>query len=99
MRDTKKKYTTLEDGRRRTTRGENLKPSTVKAIQDYKTEFIRETYRQFVLKINKQRYADVIKYLEEMDTVTPYVVELIRQDMLKKEKAARKAAAKAATSE
>ena len=86
MRSTKKSYSILEDGRRETSRGEKLKPSTVKAIQDYKVDYIRENYRQFVLKINRQRYSDVINYLEEMDTVTPYVVELIRQDMLKKER-------------
>lgn len=84
MRSTKPAYTQMEDGRRLTTRGEKMKPSTVKAIQDYKVDYIRDNYRQFVLKINKQRYADVIKYLEEMDAVTPYVVELIRQDMLHK---------------
>ena len=89
MRSTKKKYTTLEDGRIQNMRGEKLKPSTVKAIQDYKVDYIRENYRQFVLKINKQRYADVIAYLESMDTVTPYVVKLIQDDMYRKLKAER----------
>jgi hypothetical protein len=86
MRDTRKKYVVNEDGTINPGYGRQtkVKKSTMKAIQDYKVEYIRDNYRQFMVKINKNRYPDIIEYLENMDAVAPYIIELVRQDMNRK---------------
>lgn len=45
------------------------------------SEYIREKYRQIVLKLDKEKDQQVIAKLEEQDSMTAYVRELINEDL------------------
>lgn len=45
------------------------------------SEYIREKYRQIVLKLDKEKDHQVIAKLEEQDSMTAYVRELINEDL------------------
>ena len=50
------------------------------------SEYIREKYRQIVLKLDKEKDQQVIAKLEEQDSMTAYVRELINEDLKHGEK-------------
>ena len=50
------------------------------------SEYIREKYRQIVLKLDKEKDHQVIAKLEEQDSMTAYVRELINEDLKHGEK-------------
>ena len=45
------------------------------------SDYIREKYRQIVLKLDKEKDQQVIAKLEEQDSMTAYVRELINEDL------------------
>ena len=45
------------------------------------SDYIREKYRQIVLKLDKKKDQQVIAKLEEQDSMTAYVRELINEDL------------------
>ena len=53
------------------------------------SEYIREKYRQIVLKLDKEKDQKVIAKLEEQDSMTAYVRELINEDLKHVEKSER----------
>ena len=53
------------------------------------SEYIREKYRQIVLKLDKEKDQQVIAKLEEQDSMTAYVRELINEDLKHVEKSER----------
>lgn len=50
------------------------------------SDYIREKYRQIVLKLDKEKDQQVIAKLEEQDSMTAYVRELINEDLKHGEK-------------
>ena len=50
------------------------------------TDYIREKYRQIVLKLDKEKDQKIITKLEEQDSMTAYVRELINDDLKHGEK-------------
>ena len=50
------------------------------------SDYIREKYRQIVLKLDKKKDQQVIAKLEEQDSMTAYVRELINEDLKHVEK-------------
>ena len=50
------------------------------------SDYIREKYRQIVLKLDKKKDQQVIAKLEEQDSMTAYVRELINEDLKHGEK-------------
>ena len=53
------------------------------------SEYIREKYRQIVLKLDKEKDQQVIAKLEEQDSMTAYVRDLIKEDLQHVEKSER----------
>ena len=53
------------------------------------SDYIREKYRQIVLKLDKKKDQQVIAKLEEQDSMTAYVRELINEDLKHGEKSER----------
>ena len=53
------------------------------------SDYIREKYRQIVLKLDKKKDQQVIAKLEEQDSMTAYVRELINEDLKHVEKSER----------
>lgn len=53
------------------------------------SDYIREKYRQIVLKLDKKKDQQVIAKLEEQDSMTAYVRELINEDLKHGEKTER----------
>lgn len=43
--------------------------------------YIREKYRQFVLKLEREKDAGIIQHLEDQKNVTEYVRNLISEDL------------------
>ena len=50
------------------------------------SDYIREKYRQIVLKLDKKKDQQVIAKLEEQDSMTAYVRDLINEDLKHVEK-------------
>lgn len=53
------------------------------------SDYIREKYRQIVLKLDKEKDQKIISKLEEQDSMTAYVRELITEDLKHVEKSER----------
>lgn len=45
------------------------------------SDYIREKYRQIVLKLDKEKDSAIITKLEEQDSMTAYVRALINEDL------------------
>ena len=45
------------------------------------SDYIREKYRQIVLKLDKEKDEKIISKLEEQESMTAYVRSLINEDM------------------
>ena len=50
------------------------------------SDYIREKYRQFVLKLDKEKDKEIITKLEEQNSMTAYVRDLIKEDLQHVEK-------------
>ena len=50
------------------------------------SDYIREKYRQIVLKLDKEKDRQVIAKLEEQDSMTAYIRELVNEDLKHGEK-------------
>ena len=44
-------------------------------------EYIRQKYRQIVLKLDRQKDAGIIQHLEDQKNITAYVRDLISEDL------------------
>ena len=53
------------------------------------SDYIREKYRQFVLKLDKEKDKEIITKLEEQNSMTAYVRDLIKEDLQHVEKSER----------
>lgn len=53
------------------------------------SEYIREKYRQIVLKLDKEKDKEIIGKLEQQDSMTAYVRDLIKEDLQHVEKSER----------
>ena len=53
------------------------------------SEYIREKYRQIVLKLDKEKDKEIIGKLEQQDSMTAYVRDLINEDLKHDEKSER----------
>ena len=53
------------------------------------SEYIREKYRQIVLKLDKEKDKEIIGKLEQQDSMTAYVRDLINEDLKHVEKSER----------
>ena len=53
------------------------------------SEYIREKYRQIVLKLDKEKDKEIIGKLEQQDSMTAYVRDLIKEDLQHVEKSDR----------
>lgn len=47
------------------------------------SEWQRESTRQYTIRLNREKEADLIEHLEQNKPVQGYIKELIRQDMNK----------------
>lgn len=83
MRNTKKKYTEDENGVIYLGYAPKMKKSTQKVLQEYRTGYVRENYRQFNFKISRSKFPDVIRYLESQKNLSGYILELVQEDMKK----------------
>ncbi len=63
---------------------------------EYNNTYNRNNYRSFSVRFNNSSEADIIKWLESQESIKNYLSSLIQADMKKKEKAAKRSAAKAA---
>ena len=50
----------------------------------YQTDYVKKTYRQFMLKINRGTESDIMDWLESQENVQAYLKELVRKDMKRK---------------
>ena len=50
----------------------------------YQVNFLRDTYRTFVVRLKKEGDKKLISFLEKQDNVTEYIKNLIVEDMKKK---------------
>ena len=50
----------------------------------YHAEYVKATYRQFIVKVNRNTDPDMVAWLESMDNVQVYLRELVRKDMKRK---------------
>ena len=64
-------------------------------MRKYRDEYVRDNYRMFNIKVNKNKYPDIIEYMEGQDNLVMYIVDLIRSDMGAKIKKERSGAEKA----
>lgn len=53
------------------------------------SEYIREKYRQIVLKLDREKDKEIIGKLEQQDSMTAYVRDLINEDLKHVEKSER----------
>ena len=53
------------------------------------SEYTREKYRQIVLKLDKEKDKEIITKLEEQNSMTAYVRDLIKEDLQHVEKSER----------
>lgn len=53
------------------------------------SDYIRGKYRQFVLKLDKEKDKEIITKLEEQNSMTAYVRDLIKEDLQHVEKSER----------
>lgn len=53
------------------------------------SDYIREKYRQIVLKLDKEKDKEIIGKLEQQDSMTAYVRDLIIEDIKHGEKSER----------
>lgn len=91
MRSTKKKFVERDDGMVELGYGPVMKKSTYMTMRKYRDEYVRDNYRMFNIKVNRNKYPDIIDYMESQDNLVMYIVDLIRKDMgakIKKEHAA-----------
>lgn len=49
----------------------------------YQSDYIRDHLRQIMVKISKEKEADLIEWLESKESMQAYIKDLIRQDMEK----------------
>ena len=49
--------------------------------RQYQNKFIHDTYRQFTMRINKAKEADIIEKLNEQENGSEYIKKLIRADI------------------
>ena len=83
MRDTKKKYIEDENGVIHPGYAPKMKKSTQKVLQEYRTGYVRDNYRQFNIKISRSKFPEVIRYLESQKNLSGYILELVQEDMKK----------------
>lgn len=50
-------------------------------MTQYNIEYIREHYRQYMVKVNKGTETDIIEWLATKKNVQQYIKDLIRADM------------------
>lgn len=53
------------------------------------SDYIREKYRQIVLKLDREKDKEIIGKLEQQDSMTAYVRDLINEDLKHGEKSER----------
>ena len=83
MKDTKKKYQVSDDGKVHLAHGPVMKKSTYDTMRKYRDDYVRDNYRMFNIKINRNKYPDIIEHMESQDNLVLYIVSLIRKDMEK----------------
>ena len=82
MKNTSKKYTS--DGNLiYLNYGPRMSKSTYKSLQDYRTAYVKEHYRQFNVKLSRTHHDDVIKWMEAHDNLVQYITDLVRKDLLR----------------
>lgn len=50
----------------------------------YNVKYVRENYRQFMIKVNRNTDPDLVAWLESQENVQTYIRELVRKDMKRK---------------
>lgn len=95
MKSTKKKFVERDDGTVELGYGPVMKKTTYMSMRKYRDEYVRDNYRMFNIKVNKNKYPDIIEYMEGQDNLVMYIVDLIRSDMGAKIKKERSGAEKA----
>lgn len=50
-------------------------------LAKYHAEYVKTHLRQVLIKINKEKEADMIAWLESKDNMQSYIKDLIRKDM------------------
>lgn len=48
--------------------------------------YIKDNYRQFLVKIDKEKYPHIIQKLEDVVNITAYVRDLVNEDLRNGEK-------------
>ena len=81
MRNTSRKYTEDDHGMIDPGYAPKMKKSTQKNLQEYRTGYVREHYRQFGIKISRTKYPEVISHLEQQQNLSAYILDLIIKDM------------------
>ena len=81
MKSTKRKFIENEDGTIELGYGPTMKKSTYMKMRKNRDEYVRDNYRVFSIKVNKNKYTDVIDYMESQENLVAYLVELVREDM------------------
>lgn len=49
--------------------------------REYRDQYIRDNYRTFAVKINRNKYPDIIEKIEGQDNIVQYLVSLISKDL------------------
>lgn len=73
----------MQDGSIQLGYGPRVSKSTYKSMQDYRTTYVKEYYRQFNVKLSKTRHDDVIRWMEAQDNLVQYITDLVRKDLLR----------------
>ena len=94
MKSTKRNFVENEDGTVELGYGAVMKKSTYMKMRKFRDEYVRDNYRVFNIKINKNRYSDIIAQMESQDNLVAYIVDLVQKDMNAKAKKTGKQATK-----
>ena len=83
MRDTRQKYTEDPDGMIRLRTGKRMSKETYERRKAYSREYSKKNYAQFAIKIRKNGNEDVIERMREQESLTAFLVGLVRDNIKK----------------
>ena len=81
MKNTKRKYQITDDGKIQLAHGPVMKKSTYETMRKYRDDYVRDNYRMFNIKINRNKYPEIIDHMEEQENLVLYIITLIKNDM------------------
>lgn len=64
--------------------GKEYTPEEYKKFRQYQTAYNKENYRFYGFRLNKKTDQDLIEFIDDLDSLTPYIKGLIEKDIKKR---------------